>query len=805
MEDTSLALDRVPCIHYPLRFRKDTAEVKALIDSGSEVNAMTPTYAAKLGLKVRHTDVGAQKIDGSTLETFGMVLASFQVEDKQGRAQYFQKTFVLADIGVEMVLRMSFLTFSNVDIKFAEKELTWRSYTVAEALPTTRRVELINKKEFAKVALDENSETFVVHVATLEVPKITIHPSQTAQILGSNAVQIAALKQNKASIEVPTKYSDFSDVFLETEALVLPERIDLNEHAIELEGDKQPPYRPIYSPGPVELETLKAYIKTNLKTEFIRPSKFPASAPILFDKKPDDSLCLCMDYRGLNNFTIQNQHPLPLIGESLDRLGGAKRFTQLDLTSAYHRMRIRECDKWKTAFQTWYGHFEYQVMPFGLPNAPASFQGYINKILAEKLDIFVIVYLDDILIYTEDPGQGHVEAVRWVLDVLRKHGLYANLKKCRFHKDEVRFLGYVVSAQGVRMEDERIEAVKNWPEPTSVRDIQVFIGFANFYRRFIRGFSRIAAPLTSMLKTTGPSEESAPKAFRAGNDEVVGGGGGRADETRKNSSKTRKSKNDKSGNSTRVSTIGATGEPTFLTPDAKEAFNRLRQAFIKAPILRHFDPESHIRIETDASGYAIGGVLSQLSSDWVTPEESNSVNSRASESKNLVRNSTKSDFGQWHPVVYFSRKMIPAETWYKTHDTELLAIVEAFNTWCHYLEGCKHEVLVLTDYNNLRRFMDTKSLSSRQVRWAQELSRYHFQIDYWQGKVNEAADALFQFPQRSPNEEEKLRAKNTQILHRLQTSLTNASLSGLSTSAELSPLQRVLICGTYILPQLRQF
>ena len=144
-------------------------------------------------------------------------------------------------------------------------------------------------------------------------------------------------------------------------------------------------------------------------------------------------------------------------------------------------MRIKEGNKWKTAFRTRYGHFKYPVMLFGLFNAPASFQGYINKILAEKLDIFVIVYLDDILIYTEDPGQGHVEAVRWVLDVLRRHGLFANLKKCRFHKDEVRFLGYIVSAQGVRMEDERIEAVKNWPEPTSVRDIQVFIGFANFY------------------------------------------------------------------------------------------------------------------------------------------------------------------------------------------------------------------------------------------------------------------------------------------------------------------------------------
>ncbi len=132
-------------------------------------------------------------------------------------------------------------------------------------------------------------------------------------------------------------------------------------------------------------------------------------------------------------------------------------------------------------------------MPFGLFNAPASFQGYINKILTEKLDIFVVVYLDEILIYIEDSGRPHVDAVRWVLKQLRKHGLYANLKKCRLYEDEIRFLGFVVSAQGIKMEEERIEVVKAWPEPQSVRDIQVFFGFANFYRRFIKNFSKIAA------------------------------------------------------------------------------------------------------------------------------------------------------------------------------------------------------------------------------------------------------------------------------------------------------------------------
>ncbi len=195
----------------------------------------------------------------------------------------------------------------------------------------------------------------------------------------------------------------------------------------------------------------------------------------------------------------------------------------------------------------------------------------------------------------------------------------------------------------------------------------------------------------------------------------------------------------------------------------------MKKAFTEAPIFRYIDPECHIRIETDVSGYAIGGVLSQLTSK-VT-----------SGSGGLA----KSEIGYWHPVAYFSRKMIPAKTRYEMHNSELLAIVEAFKTWRHYLEGCKHEVLVFTDHNNLRRFMDTKSLSSRQVRWAQEFFWYHFRIDYRQGKANGAADDLFRFPQKSQTKEDKLRAENTRIVHKLQSSLTNASLLGLASLSGL--------------------
>ena len=179
---------------------------------------MTPGYASKLGLKIRPIDVGAQKIDGSTLLTFGMVLASFRVEDMLGRARFFQETFLLADLSIKVVLQIPFLTFSNANIQFAQKELTWRSYTTAEALPTTKRVEIIDRKEFAKAALDKHVEAFVVHVTSLSLNSMSIYPAREAQIASLVAKEV----------KIPTKYSDFSDVFSEEKALILPEVTELN-------------------------------------------------------------------------------------------------------------------------------------------------------------------------------------------------------------------------------------------------------------------------------------------------------------------------------------------------------------------------------------------------------------------------------------------------------------------------------------------------------------------------------------------------------------------------------------------------
>ena len=280
--------------------------------------------------------------------------------------------------------------------------------------------------------------------------------------------QVGVLLFDKALTEVLAEFSDYSNVFLAENTIELPENTGMNKHNIKLEEGKQSPFRPIYFLGPVELETLKIYIKTNLVNGFIWPFKSPTGAPILFDKKPDRSLRLCVNYWALNNIIIKNQYPLLLIGELLDWLGQARRFIQLNLTNAYYRMRICESDEWKIAFRTHYRHFKYQVIPFGLSNTPATFQGYINKILAEKFDVFVIVYLDNILIYTEDPSQPYIETIRWVLDQLQIYSLFANLKKCRCHHDEICFMGYIVLSKDISIEIKKIKVVKEWPELKSI-------------------------------------------------------------------------------------------------------------------------------------------------------------------------------------------------------------------------------------------------------------------------------------------------------------------------------------------------
>ncbi|XP_073304087.1 uncharacterized protein [Primulina huaijiensis] len=290
---------------------------------------------------------------------------------------------------------------------------------------------------------------------------------------------------------------EFPDVFPEELPGIVPDR------EVEFEINLVPGAAPIskapYRMAPAELKELKEQLQELLDKKQIRPSVSPWGAPVLFVKKKDGSMRLCIDYRELNKITVKNKYPLPRIDDLFDQLKGAAVFSKLDLRTGYHQLKVRAEDIHKTAFRTRYGHYEFTVMPFGLTNAPAAFMDLMNRVFKPFLDQFIVVFIDDILVYSSNE-RDHEEHLRIALQTLREKELYAKFKKCEFWLKSVSFLGHVISEAGVSVDPRKVEAITEWPKPKNATDIRSFLGLAGYYRKFVEGFSSIAIPLTKLTQ-----------------------------------------------------------------------------------------------------------------------------------------------------------------------------------------------------------------------------------------------------------------------------------------------------------------
>jgi hypothetical protein len=310
--------------------------------------------------------------------------------------------------------------------------------------------------------------------------------------------------------EVPV-VNEYPDVFPDDLPGLPPEREV--EFRIELVPEAKPVAKAPYRLAPTEMRELMSQLQELTEKGFIRPSVSPWGAPVLFVRKKDGTLRMCIDYRELNKLTVKNRYPLPRIDDLFDQLEGAKWFSKIDLRSGYHQLRIREEDVSKTAFRTRYGHYEFLVMSFGLTNAPAAFMDLMNRVCRPMLDRYVIVFIDDILVYSRSKEE-HAGHLREVFETLRKEKLYAKFSKCAFWLREVQFLGHIVNERGIQVDPSKITAIVEWVPPKNPTEVRSFLGLAGYYRRFIQNFSSIAVPLTRLTRKKekfewGPEQERA--------------------------------------------------------------------------------------------------------------------------------------------------------------------------------------------------------------------------------------------------------------------------------------------------------
>lgn len=341
----------------------------------------------------------------------------------------------------------------------------------------------------------------------------------------------------------------YSDVFQDNGQLPPHRTFD---HAISLLPDSAPVNSRPYRYSPQQKDEIERQVSEMMAASLVTPSMSPFASPVLLVKKKDGTWRFCVDYRRLNNISVKSKFPMPVVDELLDELAGTRWFSKLDLKAGYHQIRMVELDEPKTAFKTHHGQFQFRVMPFGLTNAPATFQCLMNSLFASCIRKYVLVFMDDILVYSKDL-HSHIKHLDTVLGILRHNQLFAKLSKCSFAQQQLEYLGHIISVQGVATDPEKTAAMANWPQPTTVTELRGFLGLTGYYRKFVKNYGLIAKPLTNLLKK---------QSFQ-------------------------------------------------WSPAANVAFQELKQAMITTPVLTLPDFSKQFCIETDACANGIGAVLSQ--------------------------------------------------------------------------------------------------------------------------------------------------------------------------------------------------
>lgn len=374
----------------------------------------------------------------------------------------------------------------------------------------------VHKKGLALTLFPDKQEQSAppsVHALLLNNVTLRRHLKRSARAFMVRVTDSGTLCQSvSASPPIQSLINEFQDVF--SPISELPPVRDTG-HTIPLEPGAKAPFRPMFRLSPKEMDEVERQVTELLKHGLIEPSSSPYGAPILFVGKKDGTLRMCIDYRALNKITVKNKYPLPRIDQLMDSLAGAQVFTSLDLQSGYHQIRITPEDVEKTAFRTPFGHYQFKVLSFGLTNAPATFQAAMNNMLRPYLGKFVVVYIDDILIYSKDEGS-HVKHVRQVLDLLRTHKYHIKLAKCEFERQEVKFLGHIVGKSGVKVDPAKTAVINEWSQPKNVQAVRSFVGLATYFRKFINNFSQMVAALTRLTKKDVPFvwDAACEKAFQ---------------------------------------------------------------------------------------------------------------------------------------------------------------------------------------------------------------------------------------------------------------------------------------------------